>query len=634
MNSRLFFTMLLTAFSLLSANAVTKRNFDFVVGVDGDFRAAKAAAEASRSGRFYIFFPNGSYDIGRQTGDANQRTSFSAAKVSLVGQSMDGVTVFNTSSAEGISTTATIDFQKSASFTYMQDITFQNKAYNNPNASANRFVVIRDQADKNIYKNVRMLSTQDTYYTPTGERRSYLENCEIHGTVDYICGGGDLFFNECVLVMENRQNNCLTAPATKSSWGYVFQNCTIEGYPVNNGSYRLGRSWQGTPRAVFINTHMKVVPKDEGWGDPMNVCPTLFAEFNSMDANGNPLDLSRRKGFYVCSKDGSTANINPRLSYQDALKYTVENVVGGSDNWRPNLDTKQMPAPNLSASGVTLRWDDMEDALCYFIFKDGVYLANVTEPYFEVTDEPFCTATYTVRAANAMGGLGASSVGVKVCPSADDFEEWNDYKLYHYGNGSVSSANGTEFTNFWASDEADGQGVAWAITGRDDKSILYGSDVKVIYKGGEFYKTFKNSNGAQNTFYLPENTTVRSIAFVGYSNATDGVGALTEINGAQVSLPFETNTGKENYGNTPSVVKYDFDEEVCGSFTFTFSTKQICFVILLKTEPCVCPSVSVEDVEASPASTGADYYDFSGRKVSQPRKGEFYIRKGEKLFVK
>ncbi|MCQ2218160.1 MAG: pectinesterase family protein [Paludibacteraceae bacterium] len=634
MNSRFFLTTLMFAFSLMTTNAVDKRKFDFVVGVDGDFKAAKTAAEASRSGRFYIFFPDGNYNIGALTGDANQRTTFSAANVSLIGQSMSGVLIYNQSSSEGIGTTATLDFQKSASYTYMQDLTFQNKAYNNPNASANRFVVIRDQADRNIYKNVKMLSTQDTYYTPTGERRSYLENCEIHGTVDYICGGGDLYFNQCLLFCENRANNCITAPATKSSWGYVFQNCVIDGYPVNNGLLRLGRSWNGTPRAVYINTRMKVSPTAEGWGDPMNTVPTLFAEFNSMDGNGNPIDLSRRRSYYSCSKDGSTAYFNPRLSYEEAAKYTVANVVGGKDGWRPDLATRQMPAPNVSTSGTKLIWDDMEDALCYFIFKDGKYLANVSEPYYTVYETPYCEATYTVRAANEMGGLGASSNPVNVCPVAEEEEEvdWNEYNVYYYGNGEVSSTNGNEFNNLWSCTESGSEGFAWAITGRDDKNVLYGNDIRVGMKGG-YYTTFKNSNGAQNTFYLPENTTVNSIVFMGYTNDSEGIGLLTEINGEQIEEPFITNTGRTGYANVPSYVKYDFKEDVCGSFTFTFSNKQICFVVLMKTSPCVCSSVSVDDVEADPSDGDMNYYDLSGRKVEQLRDGEIYIHQGQAVKI-
>ena len=630
MNSRIFFLTLAFFSSLMAANAVTKRNFNFVVGVDGDFKAAKAASEVSRNGRFFIFFPDGEYDIGGQTGDANQRTTFSASEVSFIGQSMERVVLYNRSSSEGISTTATLDLQKSASYTYMQDITFQNRAYSDPNASANRYVVIRDQADKNIYKNVKMLSTQDTYYTPSGERRSYLENCEIHGTVDFICGGGDLYFNQCLLVLENRSNNCLTAPATKSTWGYVFQNCVIDGHSVNNGSFRLGRSWSNQPRAVYLNTKMRVTPRAEGWGDPMNTVPALFAEFNSMDGNGNPLNLSQRKSYYSCSKDGSTAYFNPVLSYEEASRYSLENVMGGKDGWRPDQATKQMAAPAVSVNGYKLSWPDMEDALCYVVFKDGVYEANVTTPYYEIPSQTPQSASYTVRAANEYGGLGASSAAVN--PGESSHEETGDRFLFYYGNGEVFSANGTEFNNRWACSEVDAEGYGWAITGRDDKSVLYGNDILV---DGTMRTTFKNSNGAQNVFYLPDNVKPVKITFVGYTNDASEVGYLTEVNGDPLSLPFMTNTGSNDFARNPSVVTYTFQEDVCGSFTFTFSSKQVCFVILLETEPTLCSTVSTEDVEANPIEDGADaYYDLSGRREQQPQAGHFYIYRGKASFAK
>ena len=45
--------------------AVPKHGFDFVVGVDGDFKAAKTAAAAiktSEDSHYIIFFPNGEYN--------------------------------------------------------------------------------------------------------------------------------------------------------------------------------------------------------------------------------------------------------------------------------------------------------------------------------------------------------------------------------------------------------------------------------------------------------------------------------------------------------------------------------------------------------------------------------------------
>ena len=95
----------------ISASAVEKKKIDFVVGVDGDFKAAmsKAASSgASESNHFVIFFPDGEYNIGSLTGDSNQMTTFTASNTSLVGQSADKTVLYNKSINEGISTTATL----------------------------------------------------------------------------------------------------------------------------------------------------------------------------------------------------------------------------------------------------------------------------------------------------------------------------------------------------------------------------------------------------------------------------------------------------------------------------------------------------------------------------------------------
>ncbi|MCF0222082.1 MAG: pectin esterase, partial [Fibrobacter sp.] len=76
----------------LNALAVEKRKFDFVVGVDGDFKAAVAAAAAanpSESRRFVIFFPEGEYDLTNLTADRHGKTTFSTSYVSLIGETRD-----------------------------------------------------------------------------------------------------------------------------------------------------------------------------------------------------------------------------------------------------------------------------------------------------------------------------------------------------------------------------------------------------------------------------------------------------------------------------------------------------------------------------------------------------------------
>lgn len=413
-------------FTTLNKPVVTKKRYNFIVGVDGDFAAAKAAAQAASSSgeRFFIFFPNGQYDLGHLTGDATQKTVIGIPNVSYIGQSADGVVLFNQPLAanEGIGTTPTINFLSSSTNIYMQDMTILNKMDYRTGAFTGRGVALHDQGDKNIYKNVKLLSNQDTFYT--GSNRIYLENSEIHGTVDFIFGGGDVFFNECTMYLEERAGNVITAAATSSSWGYVFSNCTVDGFSINNGGFRLGRPWNNEPKVVYINTKMNVLPTAEGWGDPMNVVPYRFAEYNSITSTGGIIDLSNRRTSYT--KDATTVTLNPVLTEAQAATYTLENVLSGTDSWQPKLYTDQITAPTVTKNGSSLTWDDNNYVLGWAIIKDGIFVDFVTTNSYNFTT----TGSYKVRAANSMGGLGLDSNQVDVTTLGVKQDEMQEVKVY------------------------------------------------------------------------------------------------------------------------------------------------------------------------------------------------------------
>ena len=400
-------TVIIIDFSTMNRPVVTKKLFDFVVGVDGDFKAAIAAAQAAQASgnRFYIFFPDGEYNIGENTGDANQMTTISIPRLSLIGQSSN-VLVYNQSIQEAINTTATMYFTSSSSDNYMQDIILRNKMDFRTGTLKGRGIALWDQGNKNIYKNVKLQSNQDTYYSGN-VIRSYFENCDIHGTVDFLCGGGDIFFNECLIYLEERSGNVITAPSTSTDWGYVFNNCTIDGFPVNNNGYRLGRPWSNAPKAVFLNTTMKVLPVSAGWGDPMNVVPAVFAEYNSMTTNGAAIDLSGRRTTYT--KDATTVVLNPVLSAEQAASYTIENVLGGTDTWQPKLYTDQAAAPVIAGDERVISWTNSDYVLCWAVFRNNQFVKFVTTNSYTIPEETTSGSTYTVKAANEMGGLSQSS---------------------------------------------------------------------------------------------------------------------------------------------------------------------------------------------------------------------------------
>ena len=390
-----------------SALAITKHGFDFVVGVDGDFKAAIAKASASgatEAKRFIIFLPNGEYDLTKLTGDEHGKTTFSPSHVSIIGQSLENTTISNTTNTEGISTTATLYFPKNNDM-YMQDITLQNKSSFSSAEAARQVALQQNAGDKFIYKNVRLTSGQDTYYTKSG--RAYWEGGEISGTVDFICGGGDVFFEGTKIVMK-RSGGYITASQNPGDWGYVFNNTTLNVSNNSfNGTFYLGRSW-GHAKVVFLNTKMVAQPHAEGWYKNMNSAPVVYGEYNSVDGNGNPVNTSRRKTYFDGSKDGSTATLKTVWNASDAAKYTLANVMGGTDNWEPNKLTVQVAAPKISQEGANIVWNDDENAICWAVFVNGKYHSNTTANSIDVGNIA-AGSKVTVRAANSMGGLGTAS---------------------------------------------------------------------------------------------------------------------------------------------------------------------------------------------------------------------------------
>lgn len=389
-------------FTTMNRPTVAKKLYDAIVSNAAELLQALEYAKSAATGeRYRIFLKDGEYDLGSGV------TSITTNNISLIGQSHDGVLIYNRSIEEGISITSTIFLQGAQGF-YAQDLRMQNKFPYDAKENAGRAVVLRDTGTKNIFKNISLLSFQDTYYSGNSGRM-YFEDCAIHGVVDFICGGSDIYFNRTRLVLEERGNNVITAPSTAStaSWGYIFGDCTIDAVTeaarkTVNGNYSLGRPWNNAPRAVYLNTAMNVLPLAEGWTNmSTTILPALFAEYNSRTASGALVDVSNRKTQYTAG----TVSYNPVLTTDEAAKYTIENVLSGEDGWIPTFYTEQATAPNVTLVDNTIAWNNNNYASCYVIFKDGQFKAQTTLVEFELTEE----GVYTICAANEMGGLSPIS---------------------------------------------------------------------------------------------------------------------------------------------------------------------------------------------------------------------------------
>lgn len=254
------------------------------------------------------------------------------------------------------------------------DIVFENSYnLNQPNLGDDpsarkqtQAVAVVTLADRIIFENCKFIGRQDTLYLKgsskgqnspeVNECRVYLKDCYIEGTVDFIFGDSVAVFDNCQLHMAYYTNggHYTAANTNLATLGYIFNNCNLTideayapyidpatgqfkidektGKPVKN--IDLGRPWQGDhtypyfgSQTVFNNCKMDKAIAANGWSvwDSNTVTNKIrYMEYNSMDLEGNPLDLSKRPEWV-------------RILEQDqASAYDTVNVLWGSDGWNPS----------------------------------------------------------------------------------------------------------------------------------------------------------------------------------------------------------------------------------------------------------------------------------------------------------
>ena len=364
-----------------------------------------AAANATRT---FIFLPNGTYDLGDKC-----LTTISGNNISIIGESMDNTIIVNNPEVEGIGVTATL-FNTSTGL-YMQDLTLKN-AY--PfDKSTGRAVCLQDKGTQTICKNVKMLSYQDTYYSNNNKGQYYFENSDIHGIVDFICGGGDVFFNKCTLTLEPGKGSYITAPYTDGSdYGYVFDGCKIVGSATD--SFTFGRSWGGTAKCAFLNTILDKnaaanIASTRWTTGGMNVVAKNFFEYNTVDENGKV--ISPAENIVKFTKDKEVSEYNTIITAEKAAEFSLDKVF---TNWKPADLAAQKSASAATESNGKLAWEG--DAQMYIVLKDGKFFAMTAEKSLDIAG---ATGTWSVRAANEMGGFGKMTsvvTGIKNIAAADE----------------------------------------------------------------------------------------------------------------------------------------------------------------------------------------------------------------------
>lgn len=339
----------------------------------------KSAQEGDR-----IFLPNGTYDFGETV-----KTAISANNLSIIGQSAEGVVIKNAPDikVEGLGSADL--FQNFSTGLYMQDLTLQNNL-DYYKAGTSRAPVLQDLGTKTIMKNVYMRSYQDTYYSKSGDY--YFEGGLIQGTVDYICGNGNAYFNGVTLLNKSRSasgstGDCTITAANTSSElkGYVFNNCTIE---TESKTFNFGRSW-GTAKTAFLNTTIKSGKlADTRWTVAgMNSAPVSYKEYNTVDLSGNGMNSPASNIIEFTHSTGNN-KMETILSEEEAKEYALDKFF---TDWNPAAIAAQEAVDK----------ESFDANATYLVENNGQFLAIIKGSDLSAYTEG------TIRKANVRGGFGA-----------------------------------------------------------------------------------------------------------------------------------------------------------------------------------------------------------------------------------
>lgn len=429
------------SFTTMERKQPEPRLYDAVVAQDGtgDYKTVQEAIDAAPTGRtqpWLIFIKKGIYK-------GHHDIPATKPYLHFIGQGRNLVSISDNRCSGGdnaypVSTGAT--FTANSDNLYFESINFVNswgvEKNDGPQALA-LFTV----GDRIVLNKVGLLSYQDTWLTTTKlNNRHYIKDSWIEGAVDFIYGQGNVFFDQDTLNIVRKSGGYIVAPnhAKGTTWGYVFMNnvITAPGKPSDTDVW-LGRPWHEYPITVFINTRAEVKIPAAGWYEHMGGLPKLWAEYNTVDSKGNPLDLSHRITDYWIEDENKNKvwgkSEKAVLSAEEAAQYTIKNVLSGSDAWQPTQLTEACDAPVVNIDGRQLSWVAIPYAISYVITIDGEVVGFTTDTSYSIPANITLNASTkcSVQAVNEYGGLSLAGTATTTSIEKVGVEKQQNSKWYN-----------------------------------------------------------------------------------------------------------------------------------------------------------------------------------------------------------
>jgi pectin methylesterase-like acyl-CoA thioesterase len=199
------------------------------------------------------------------------------------------------------------------------NLTISNDYAEKPSSEGQQAVALHLNADRAVFRNVRLLGDQDTFLV-NEKTRAYMADSYVEGTVDFIFGAGTMVFDRTTVHEKRTVGGPVTAastPATKK-YGLLFYRCTVTGTTSN--TTQLGRPWRPAGQVLFRESSLTATIRTSQ--------PWIDMQENSWK--------NARFAEYRNTGPGAGANSNrPQLPDSQAGDHTPQKYLAGSDGWNP-----------------------------------------------------------------------------------------------------------------------------------------------------------------------------------------------------------------------------------------------------------------------------------------------------------
>jgi pectin methylesterase-like acyl-CoA thioesterase len=218
----------------------------------------------------------------------------SKSNVTFMGQDRNGTVIEGTNNNNlNPSTKGRALFGADSSNTVsFRNLTIKNQT---PQGGSQAEALRLEGCDKCVVRDATIISLQDTLLW---SGRIYANNCLIEGNVDFVWGTGAVYFVSSEIRTIGRSGPIVQARNGSSTYGYVFVDSKLTSDAGLTGGVlaRIDAGVYPASHVAYINCSMTNEITAAGWQLTAGTATSAlrFWEYQSVDASGNPIDVSKR----------------------------------------------------------------------------------------------------------------------------------------------------------------------------------------------------------------------------------------------------------------------------------------------------------------------------------------------------